>query len=215
MAVSMRRSGFRLWVAWAAAAALGFVIAQLLSPQLVMSYGEIGVVALWAPMALLQFFVLRAVAHLSPGAAGLWVVATISAVVMNGPANLVWYQGLLPRLSPWLLDATPWSMDLFFEAAFYFFALLLGVAQGLVLVRILGRKSVFVIWVGVNVAAWALGRFASSMAITGFQVDLATLGPGPTWPDVLLALVFGAITGAALVALMRWRLAPAPIPVAA
>src|SRR4051794_18524898 len=112
MAVAVRRSGFTLWVAWVAAVVLGMMIAERLSPQLLMPY--FGNVAVWAPLALLQFFVLRAVAQVSPGAAGSWAIATIGAAVMIGPANLLWFEGLLPRLSPWMLNATSWSMDAFF-----------------------------------------------------------------------------------------------------
>jgi hypothetical protein len=215
MAVSVRRFGFTLWVAWLGAVVLGMVIAELLGPQIVMPYGQFGVVALWAPLALLQFFVLRAIAHVAPGAAGLWVVATIVAMLLSGPANLVWFEGVLPRLSPSGLMDMSWTMDAFFDAAFYFFPLLLGVAQGVVLARILARKAALLIWVGANLAAWALARSAMFIAIAAFRVDLGNLPPGPTWPDVLLAVVFGAATGAALVVLIRGRLDPAPAPAGA
>ena len=228
MAVASRRSAFTFWLAWVAAAAVGAALAATASFP-TPAYESPGGLGVWisapllaAPAALLQFVVLRALLHASPGTAGLWFVVTLLAAALIAPATMVWYLGVIRILggsSTFTGDGVSWSVDprwadFAVAAPEYIAPVLLGIAQGVVLVRVFGRLGAVAIWLAANVVAFIVaGRLTGlALAQTYFEVR---------WPSgyvvtmTLFGALFGAVTGAALVALMRWRLAPAPIPVAA
>ena len=172
-----------------------------------------------APVALLQFVVLRALLRVSPGTAALWVVLTLIAAVAQGPALIAWYLGVIPILggsSTLTAEGVSWSIDprwadLVLAAPQYIAPVLFGIAQGIALVRVFGHPGVVAIWLFTNVLAFigAIQLVSLTLAGAWFQVS----------DDYVVAMTvygtfYGAITGAVLAAMNAWAAARAPAPAA-
>src|SRR5207247_10035318 len=87
MAVAMRRPRSTLWMAWVAAGALGTAVAASATQPGFEVFPNLGdrywlpPALLAAPLALLQFLVLRGALGVSLAAAGMWVGLTLVASV--------------------------------------------------------------------------------------------------------------------------------------
>ena len=224
MAVASPRSAFRFWIAWVAAAAVGTALAAAATSPAA-AYGSVVDVGRWIsapllalPVALLQFVVLRALLRVSPGTAGLWVVLTLIAAVAQGPALIAWYLGVIPIFggsSTLTAEGVVWSVDprwadFALDSSQYIAPALLGIAQGIALVRVFGHPGVVAIWL-----------FTNLLAFIG-AIQLATLALGGAWFQVddyvvrvtVYGTIYGAITGAVLVAMSARAAARAPVPAA-
>src|SRR5256885_3138662 len=107
MAVAMQRPRSTLWMAWVAAGALGTAVAASATQPGFEVFPDLGdsywlpPALLAAPLALLQFLVLRGAMGVSLAAAGMWVGLTLVASVASLFATSGWYfyvPQVLPRV---------------------------------------------------------------------------------------------------------------------
>jgi hypothetical protein len=157
-------------------------------------------ILLAAPIALLQFLVLRGLVGVSVVAAGIWVGLTMVASLVAGFAISRWYffaPPLLPRVF-----GVETGMDVLFAVGDYMKPLLLGLAQAVVLAWVFGRARIAVWWLVVSVVAYALS-IQLTFAITSTAFDLRTVGY--VLPFVVFGVFYAAITGLVLVAIARMR----------
>ena len=217
MAVARRRPGFTLWLAWVGAGALGAALAAAASQPGNEVFGDPGAsywvpIVLAAPLALLQFLVLRGLIGVSVVAAGVWAGLTLVAYAASGFAISGWYF-VIPQLVTRAFIPVETAMDLMFTGGDYIKPLLLGLAQGVVLAWVFGRPLMAAWWVGINLVAFAFSLHLTIFVFTALRVDLATGAGGFVLPFVVLAAFYAAVTGLALVAILRMRTpvrAPAP-----
>lgn len=213
MAVEARRPALTLWIGWVAATAIGQVLpaAVNVSGQALLA-GDVGT---WLgsavetlPVALLEFAVLRWVVGVARGHAVAWALATVAAAVASQLLTVFWYEDLIS--SPWVARLAQPQIDVLFDVTPYFYAVLTGAAQGVVLGLILHRQSAAYLWVGANVVAFAVTFYATSagLSISGFTVQPESGGMAVL--ETIYWGIFGALTGAALVVLTR-----RPVPVTA
>ncbi len=158
MAVARRRPGFTLWLAWVGAGALGAALAAAASQPGNEVFGDPGAsywvpIVLAAPLALLQFLVLRGLIGVSVVAAGVWAGLTLVAYAASGFAISGWYF-VIPQLVTRAFIPVETAMDLMFTGGDYIKPLLLGLAQGLVLAWVFGRPLMAAWWVGINLVAF-------------------------------------------------------------
>jgi hypothetical protein len=213
MAVGVRRSGFTLWVAWVAAAALSAAIVVSATPDAYMPIRDISAwlsaLLIAAPLALLQFLILRGLLHVSSAAAGLWFGLTLAAAVAATAVEMLWWRQIVPMLTVNLGEP---AFDIA-GAEIYVEPLLLGLAQGVVLAMILQRKSAAVVWVAVSLAGFVLANVLFSTVMSPLPIDYRISG-GRVLTMVVYRSVYAAITGAALFFLMVRRPTKAPGPAA-
>jgi hypothetical protein len=205
--VAARRSGFTLWAAWVAAAAVGTAVAAsvpvstvpFISAQGLLGYLTTAI--LEAPVILLQYLVLRAIANASRAAGALWIVASLIGGIAYSVASAILFAQVVPRL------VSPSQLDALFAVQEYSFPFLVGLAQGAVLARSWRRYPVAIIWVLANLFAFRVT----------FSVTPLLLNPADT-PQVLEAVLFwtvyAVVTGVALVGITLRRPATAPAPAA-
>ena len=166
-----------------------------------------------APLALLQYLVLRSTAGFPPRAAGLWVAASLLAAALFAPVTVTWYEQGVSRVPVQLM--TNGLMDVLMAGDHWVYALLFGFAQGLVLTSVLRRPIVTAVWVAGNLLAIGVAPYVGLVAApTGLFGGPAALA-NRMLSAVEFWVVFAAITGLALVALFRlWGPPTAPAPAA-
>jgi hypothetical protein len=227
MAVASPRSALTFWIAWVAAAAVGAALAATASFP-TSRYTPIDDPAQWisslllaAPVALLQFVVLRALLQFSSGTAGLWLGLTLIAAAAQVPALIAWYLGGIPLLggsSTFSPDGVAWSVDprwvdLAFAAPQYIAPVLVGIAQGLALLSAFRRPSTIPIWLVTNVLAFVVAGQLTVLVLAGTYFEVR-------WPSgyVVTMTLYGAfyavITGAVLVAISARTVVRARVPAA-
>lgn len=211
MAVTVRRSGFTLWVAWIAAAALGTVVASsgpwtwtLMTPGGPgdSPAGYFTTALMVAPWLLLQYLVLRLFGVMSARGAGLWVAASFAAAVVYVFAYQLWFEQVMLRS-----QQTIESMDLMFTIGNYFFPAVFGVSQGVVLARALHRTRLGYVWIAANLGAWFVALVATGPVLGALRFPALVAYPGLGL--VLLMTIYAAMTGLVLAAIVKVRV-PAP-----
>jgi hypothetical protein len=213
MAVALRRSGLTLWVAWVVAAGVGTALSVLAAPvsNFVDYYVSIAVRLL--PFVLLQYLVLRAIVGIRPASGAVWVIVSLLAAVAFPYASILWGQQVILRAAALSLSESLTNRLL--DGDQFIYALLFGLAQGAVLAWFLRLKLVAVVWIAANVLAVVVAPGVSG------SVYSALLNGGPQSTRVLMlsvvvyAMAYAAVTGLALVAIVKSRRpARAPAPVA-
>ncbi|TMF33210.1 MAG: hypothetical protein E6I30_08665 [Chloroflexi bacterium] len=213
MAVAMRRPRSTLWMAWVAAGALGTAVAASATQPGFEVFPNLGdrywlpPALLAAPLALLQFLVLRGAMGVSLAAAGMWVGLTLVASVASLFATSAWYF-YVPQVLPRVFIPMETGIDIMFTVADYI-PLLLGLAQGIVLAWVFGRRRIAAWWVVANLVAYAVALHLTVFVLTASGFDLRT--GGYVVSRVALAASYAAVTGLALVAILRMR-APVAAP---
>jgi hypothetical protein len=166
------------------------------------------------PVALLQYLVLRSLGGFSSRAAGIWAASSVLAAAVAVPATLMWYEQGASRLPTWMLTNNN-LLDLFMAGDRWIYALLLGIAQGLVLASVLRHQAVMAVWAAVNVLAIGVAPYVRLAA-----TPAGLIGPPPSPAAMAVSAVelwvpFAAITGAMLVVMsVRWGLLKEPAPAA-
>jgi hypothetical protein len=208
MAVAQRRPGFTVWMAWVGAGALGAGLAALASQpgsEDLAGAPYLGPVVLAAPIALLQFLVLRGLCGFSVVAAGVWVVVTVVAPIADLFAVSGWYV-VVPQFLPRLPLSFGTATDILFYGGDYIKPLLLGLAQGVVLAWFFRHWLIAAWWVAINLVAYAgaIQGTAFAFVASGFALD-ENQAAGYLVVMVALAALSGAVTGLALIAILRMR----------
>jgi len=217
MAVAMRRPGFTLWIAWVGAGALGVAVAASASQPGHEVFADAGAsywvpIVLAAPLALLQFLVLRGLIGVSVVAAGMWVALTLVASAASVLAISGWYF-VVPQLVPRAFISFETGMDIMLTGGDYINPLLLGLAQGVVLAWVFGRPLIAAWWVVINLVAYAVSLHLLIFALATLRFNLGISAGSYVLARVELAALYAAVTGLALVAILRMRTpvrAPAP-----
>ena len=210
MAVAMRRPRSTLWMAWVAAGALGTAVAASATQPGFEVFPNLGdwywlpPALLAAPLALLQFLVLRGAMGVSLAAAGMWVGLTLVASVASLFATSGWYF-YVPQVLPRAFIPMETGIDIMFTVADYINPLLLGLAQGIVLAWVFGRRRIAAWWVVANLVAYAVALHLTVFVLTASGFDLRTAPGGYVLARVALAALYAAITGLVLVAILRMR----------
>ena len=213
MAVSSRRPALTVWIAWVVATAVGQAVdAAGLLPGNSESTDGAGV-WIWSalaalPLAAFQFVVLRWLLNVERRGAAAWAVATVLAVVLSQAAYIAWFDVLMSHVSP----AEGFVQDAMFAMPDYLYPLFVGVAQGVVLAIVLRRTYAAFVWVIANPIASAVASHVTAAAMTASGINFQTAPGGYAVPELLLWGTYGAVTGAALVALTRPRALPATAP---
>jgi hypothetical protein len=99
MAVAGWRSAVTLWFAWIGAAGIGAAGMLMLRPEADSLDSGVAIVLSTAPLVLLQYLVLRAIAGLPPVAGALWIGASLLASVAYLFAGMLWAQ-VINRTTP-------------------------------------------------------------------------------------------------------------------
>jgi hypothetical protein len=214
MAVAVRRSGLTLsfaWVAWIAAAVVAAALVVSAEPGAYIPVkdisGWVSAVVIAAPLALLQVLILLGLLHFPIRAAGLWFGLTLVAAIAAVALNTAWWQ-IFPRTIGWSIPLSEQGFDISYTED-YFEPLFFGLAQGVVLALILRRKAAVLLWVAVNLVAFALVLKFISVIVSPVPVDYRLAG-GPVLEQVVFRASLATITGAALVALLLAWPATAP-----
>src|SRR5438876_6314659 len=124
MAVAMRRPRSTLWMAWVAAGALGTAVAASATQPGFEVFPNLGdrywlpPALLAAPLALLQFLVLRGAMGVSLAAAGMCVGLTLVASVASLFATSGWYF-YVPQVLPRVFIPMETGIDIMFTVADY------------------------------------------------------------------------------------------------
>ena len=208
MAVAMRRPGFTLWLAWVGAGALGAAVAASASQPGNEVFGEPGAsywapIVLAVPLALFQFLVLVRLVGVSVVHAGMWIGVTLVASAAGVFATSGWlFVAPEPLTRMFGVDT---GMNIVFTVGDYMNPLLLGLAQGVVLAWVFGRPRNAVLWVAISVAAFAVSIRLTIFAMTASGFDLQTVSDGYVLPRVVFAALYAAVTGLALVAMVKMR----------
>jgi len=201
-------------MAWVAAGALGTAVAASATQPGFEVFPNLGdrywlpPALLAAPLALLQFLVLRGAMGVSLAAAGMWVGLTLVASVASLFATSGWYF-YVPQVLPRVFIPMETGIDIMFTVADYINPLLLGLAQGIVLAWVFGRRRIAAWWVVANLVAYAVALHLTVFVLTASGFDLRT--GGYVVSRVALAASYAAVTGLALVAILRMR-APVAAP---
>jgi len=201
-------------MAWVAAGALGTAVAASATQPGFEVFPNLGdwywlpPALLAAPVALLQFLVLRGAMGVSLAAAGMWVGLTLVASVASLFATSGWYF-YVPQVLPRVFIPMETGIDIMFTVADYINPLLLGLAQGVVLAWVFGRPRIAAWWVVANLVAYAVALHLTVFVLTASGFDLRT--GGYVVSRVALAASYAAVTGLALVAILRMR-APVAAP---
>ncbi|SRR5712692_3787938 len=214
--MGLRRFDIVLWSAWVVASMVGFmltVIAELRPLGVPFGYepGQMGfeltfVLVGSAGVALLQYVVLRVVLGNATVAVVAWVPIVVIVGVATYLAEYVWH------ISPTLgAPADIQVIPTLFQIAD---SLLVGLAQGVVLMKVFHLRSAIGLWPAASLIATvtdyvALNSQPILRALDGLPL-LAALLVG----NALGGGLYGAVTGAALVALAR-RSARSALPVSA
>jgi hypothetical protein len=215
MAVAQRRPGFTLWMAWVGAGALGAGLAATASQpgaEVFTGASYLTPVVLAAPIALLQFVVLRGLGGLSAVAAGIWIGVTVVASIAGLFAVSGWYI-VVPQFLPRLPLSLETATDILFYGGDYIKPLLLGLAQGVVLAWVFRHWLIAAWWVAINLVAYALAIQITGQALSALE--------NPAGGYVLTSVAFealsAAVTGLALIGILRMRrpIPPSPLPRAA
>jgi hypothetical protein len=165
-------------------------------------------IVLAAPLALLQFLVLRGLMGFSAVHAGIWVGVTLVAAAASVFAISEWYF-VAPQLLPRIFGIER-GTDVLFTFGDYLNPLLLGLAQGVVLAWVLGRRRIAAWWVVISVLAYAGAIHLALFAITASGFDTgAGLGVVYVLWRVAIAALYAALTGLALIAILRMPAPPA------
>jgi len=217
MAVAVRRSRFTLWIAWVGAGALGAAIAASATQPGHTFFGDTGAsywvpIVLAAPLALLQFLVLRGLIGVSVVPAGVWFGLTLVASAASGFAISGWYF-VVPQILPHTFISIDTGMDIMFTVGNYISPVLVGLAQGVVLVWVFGRPRIAAWWVVMNLVAFFVSLHLMLFALTASAFVPESRAGGFVLASVALAALYAAVTGLALVAILRMRApvrAPAP-----
>ena len=205
----MRRPGFTLWLAWVGAGALGAALATSATQPGSEFFGDTRAsywvpIVLAAPLAVLQFLVLRGLVGVSVVAAGTWVGLTLVASAASILAISGWYF-VVPQLLSRAFIPIETGMDIMFTGGDYINPLLLGLAQGVVLAWVFGRPLIAAGWVVINLVAYAVSLHLSIIVLTALRLDLGTGAAGFVLPRVAIGAFYAAVTGLALVAILRMR----------
>ena len=211
MAVALRPPRLTLWVAWVCAGALGAAVAGWASQPGSEVFGGTGAsywvpIVLAAPLALLQFLVLRGLAGVSVLAAAMWVGLTLVASAASGYATGGWYD-----VAPGLLQrgfGVETATDVMFVVGDYMMPLLVGLAQGVVLAWIAGRRWVAVLWIVISVVGYAVAIRLLVLVTPASGFESGTVPGGHVTALAALAALYAAVTGLALVAILRMRTPP-------
>src|SRR5438094_89023 len=147
MVGAVRRSGFTLWLAWVGAGALGAAVVASATQPGYEVLGETGAsywvpIVLAAPLALLQFLVLRGLIGVSAVAGAMWVGMTLVASAASILAISGWYLVVPQLIAPRAFISIETEMDLMFTGGDYINPLLFGLAQGVVLAWVFGRRLI-------------------------------------------------------------------------
>lgn len=218
--MAVPRSGLILWIAWVVTAAIATAVVATTEPSVSGLFpndlpgAAIEMAFRAVPLALLQYLVLRTLAGLPPLAAGFWVGCSLLAATLYAPATVTWYEQGLSRL-PVQVTTNDGLMNVLMAGDRWVYALLFGFAQGLVLANAFRRQIVIVIWVAANLLAAGVAPYVAQLvALPGWIGSPASL-PAHVLLLVEYWVVYAAITGLALIAVVRlWGPTRAPAPAA-
>jgi len=220
MAYSIRRPGLALWGAWLVAGVAGsllpvlpaafnlrFPIVAGLSPDHAsgLSSALVGATCL----ALFQTIVLGALKARFSASVLMWIPVSTGATVVAYLAIALW-QVTVPRtvISVSAIGASlPPGFPLL-QVIFALFgiavAVVVGLAQGMLLARVLRRRSAVGLWLGANLVGAVLVGIVFGIRlmepVTGSDADRTAIFLSNTLID---AVLYAAVTGAALVAFAR------------